>query len=62
MRYLYLDVRKGQKKATMDAWTLRIQDGKSIAIFARTVGFSIPHKMERLKQMLASYVRIKVDL
>jgi hypothetical protein len=41
---IYLDVRKGQRKATMDSWVLKILDKESLTSFARAIGFSNPQK------------------
>lgn len=58
---MYLDAQKGHGKSTKDAWILKVLDGKSISKYAVLVGFSIPHKMELLRQIVASYKRIKMD-
>jgi len=53
--HMYLDVKKGQRKATMDSWVLKVLDKKSLAKFAEVVGFSNPEKMDVLQQIIASY-------
>jgi len=52
---MYLDVRKGERKATRDSWVLKILDKKSITKFAELIGFSDPEKMDVLQQIIASY-------
>ena len=52
---IYLDVRKGERKATMDSWVLKILDKESITKFAELIGFSDPKKMDVLQQIIASY-------
>ncbi|MBE0512889.1 LAGLIDADG family homing endonuclease [Candidatus Bathyarchaeota archaeon] len=52
---IYLDVRKGERKATMDSWVLKILDKESITKFAELIGFSDPKKMDILQQIIASY-------
>jgi len=51
----YLDVRKGERKATRDSWVLKTLDKKSITKFAELIGFSDPEKMDILQQIIASY-------
>ena len=53
--HMYLDVRKGERKATMDSWVLKILDKESITKFAKLIGFSNPQKMDVLQQIIASY-------
>jgi len=52
---IYLDVRKGERKATVDSWVLKILDKESITKFAQNIGFSDPRKMDVLQQIIASY-------
>jgi len=52
---IYLDVRKGQRKATKDSWVLKILDRESLTKFAHSIGFSDPRKMDVLQQIIASY-------
>jgi len=52
---IYLDVRKGERKATKDSWVLKVLDKKSITKFAELIGFSDPRKMDVLQQIIASY-------
>ncbi len=52
---IYLDVRKGERKATRDGWVLKILDKESITKFAELIGFSDPKKMDILQQIIASY-------
>lgn len=51
----YLDAQKGERKATMDSWRLKILDKESITKFAELIGFSDPKKMDILQQIIASY-------
>jgi len=55
MSRIYIDVRKGQRKATMDSWVLKILDKKSLTKFAELIGFSNTEKMDVLQQIIASY-------
>jgi len=52
---IYLDVRKGERKATKDSWVLKILDRKSLVKFVELIGFSDPEKMDVLQQIIASY-------
>jgi len=52
---IYLDVQKGEKKATVDSWRLKVLDKESITRFAQMVGFTSPSKKDILQQMIASY-------
>jgi len=52
---IYLDVRKGERKATVDSWVLKILDKESITKFAQNIGFSDPRKIDVLQQIIASY-------
>jgi hypothetical protein len=56
--HIYLDVKKGDKKATMNAWILRILDKESIKKFTEIIGFSNPVKQDILYQILASYRKV----
>jgi len=55
---IYLDVRKGQRKATMDSWVLKILDRESLAKFGQDIGFGDPRKMDVLQQIIASYRKL----
>jgi len=52
---IYLDAQKGERKATMNSWVLKILDRESITKFAELIGFSDPKKMDVLQQIIASY-------
>ena len=52
---IYLDVKKGERKATVDSWRLKILDKESIVKFTKTIGFTDPKKTSILQQIIASY-------
>jgi len=52
---IYLDVRKGERKATIDNWRLKVLDRDSMFRFAQLIGFTNSKKIEVLQQLLASY-------
>ncbi|OYT44244.1 hypothetical protein B6U84_04475 [Candidatus Bathyarchaeota archaeon ex4484_40] len=52
---IYLDARKGERRATVDSWRLKILDRKSIIKFTMLVGFTEPKKKSILQQIIASY-------
>jgi len=53
--HIYIDIRKGERKATKNAWSLKILDKKSLIKFSKAIGFSETRKSNILKEIVASY-------
>lgn len=53
--HIYIDVKKGERKATKDAWSLKILDKNSLTNFSKSIGFSETRKAKILKRIVNSY-------